>query len=63
MLTTYKDYGKKKSKLSYSSANNIHIHSAYYINFLNYKKETHSRPEISIQKKRWECISFDTTVY
>jgi hypothetical protein len=34
MLTTYEDYGK----MSYSSANNIHIHSAFYIHFLNYKK-------------------------
>lgn len=49
ILTTYEDYGKK-SKLSYSSANNIHIHSAFYINFLNYKNETYSKPEKSIQK-------------
>jgi len=53
----------KKSKLSYSSANNIHIHSAFYINFLNYKNETYSKPEISIQKNWWENMSFDTTLY
>ena len=44
----------KKSKLSYNSANNIHVHYAFYINFLNYKNETYSKPEISIQKKWWE---------
>jgi len=42
---------EKKSKLSYSSVNNIHIHSALYINFLTYKNKTYSKPEISIQKK------------
>ena len=47
-LTTHEDYGKK-SKLSYSSANNIHIHSAFYINFLNYKNKTYSNPD-SMQK-------------
>lgn len=53
----------KKPKLSYSSANNIHILSAFYINFLNYKNETCSKPEISIQKKSWENMSFNTTLY
>jgi len=41
---------QKKSKFSYSSANNIHIHCAFYINFLTYKNKTHSKPEISFQK-------------
>jgi hypothetical protein len=37
MLTTYEDYGKR-SKLSYSSANNVHIHSVFYIHFMNYQQ-------------------------